>query len=441
MNALGKRIAPALLAAALIGISPLVPAQSSAWQALSKEAMWLYQTGQPEASLVKAKEALRLTEKELGPDSLATNINLQLIGMVSIGLGRFDEAEQAFKRSIAVIEKARGTEARGLAMPVHAYAAVIFTRGRYAEAEPIIRRALRLTEQEAGPDSVLVSEVVDALADTLERLGRLQEAEPLYKRKVAIIEKANGVQSPSLASALVRLARVQTKLGSFAEADFNSLLAMDICNRSLGDSHLTTGMALTERGRLLLMRNAWSDADPLLQRALNIREQFGGPDNPELLDVLAMATTAASRLGDMARAEALALRQVAIAEKAFADKPPLASALGNLCGNLRDQARYAEAEGYCRQALDVWLKALGAEHPQVAMARVDIGRVRAAQGDQKGAEALYRHALPVIEKGVGPHSAEAADVLEVLAESVKAQGRASEAAMLAKRAEGIRGAK
>ena len=59
--------------------------------------MWLYQTGQSEAALVKAEEALRLTERELGPDSLATNTNLQLIGMVSVGLGRFDEAERALK--------------------------------------------------------------------------------------------------------------------------------------------------------------------------------------------------------------------------------------------------------------------------------------------------------------------------------------------------------
>ena len=77
----------------------------------------------------------------------------------------------------------------------------------------------------------------------------------------------------------------------------------------------------------------------------------------------------------------------------------------------------------------------------MAIARFDIGRLRAAQGDQKVAEALYRQALPVIEKSAGPQSAEVAEVLEALAESVKAQGRATEAATLTKRAAAIRGAK
>ena len=66
----------------------------------------------------------------------------------------------------------------------------------------------------------------------------------------------------------------------------------------------------------------------------------------------------------------------------------------------------------------MWLTTLGAEHPQVAIARFDIGRLRAAQGDQKGAEALYRQALPVIEKSAGPQSAEVAEVLENVGERV-----------------------
>ena len=110
MKTLGKRIAPALLAAALIGIAPMAQAQSSAWQALNKESISLYQQGQYEAARVKATEALRLAEKEIGMDNPATNANLQLIALASISLGRFDEAEGALKRSIAMIERAMGPD-------------------------------------------------------------------------------------------------------------------------------------------------------------------------------------------------------------------------------------------------------------------------------------------------------------------------------------------
>jgi tetratricopeptide (TPR) repeat protein len=85
---------------------------------------------------------------------------------------------------------------------------------------------------------------------------------------------------------------------------------------------------LNNLASLYQAQGKYAEAEPLLQRALAIREQQLGPDHPDT-----------------------------------------ATSLNNLAGLYQDQGRYAEAEPLFQQALAICEQQLGASHPTTKKVR------------------------------------------------------------------------
>jgi tetratricopeptide (TPR) repeat protein len=118
---------------------------------------------------------------------------------------------------------------------------------------------------------------------------------------------------------------------------------------------------------------------------------------------------------------------------------PEAARLMNQAGYyLRARAQYAEAEPLYRRALDIYEKALGPEHPDTAMSLNNLAELYRAQGRHAEAEPLYQPALDITEKTLGPEHPDTAKGLNNLAELYRAQGRYAEAEPLHLRALDIR---
>ncbi len=79
-----------------------------------------------------------------------------------------------------------------------------------------------------------------------------------------------------------------------------------------------------------------------------------------------------------------------------------AASLSNLAGLYHDQGRYAEAEPLYKRALAIVEKALGPDHPQVATSLNNLAELYRAQGKYGEAEPLYKRSLAIMEKALGP---------------------------------------
>ena len=79
------------------------------------------------------------------------------------------------------------------------------------------------------------------------------------------------------------------------------------------------------------------------------------------------------------------------------------------------QGRYAEAEPLSKRALAISEKALGPEHPDVAVALNNLAAIYRAQGRYAEAEPLYKRALAIGEKTLGPEHPDVAIRLNNLA--------------------------
>ena len=105
---------------------------------------------------------------------------------------------------------------------------------------------------------------------------------------------------------------------------------------------------------------------------------------------------------------------------------------------LHDRADYAQAEPLYRRALAIDEKALGPEHSETATDLNNLAALYRHQGRYQEAEPLYRRALAIREKVLGPEHPETAQSLNNLAVLYYSQGQYKEAEPLFNRALAIR---
>ena len=102
------------------------------------------------------------------------------------------------------------------------------------------------------------------------------------------------------------------------------------------------------------------------------------------------------------------------------------------------QGRYAEAEPLYKRALAIREKALGPDHPDVGTSLNNLAGLYRAQGRYAEAEPLYKRGLAITEKALGPDHPDVGTSLNNLAVLYQRQGRYAEAEPLYKRGLAIR---
>jgi tetratricopeptide (TPR) repeat protein len=207
---------------------------------------------------------------------------------------------------------------------------------------------------------------------------------------------------------------------------------------TIEDSPTLASLAYKAARYIYLCAGRYTEAQPLYQRALHIREQVFGPDHPKVAEVLHGLATLFWSQGNV-QAEALYRRALAIWEQALEPEHlRVASTLNNLGILHWEQGRYEEAEALYRRALAIGEQALGPEHPQVAYPLNNLAELSGDQGRYEEAEALYQRALAIWEQALGPEHPQVAHPLTGLANLLREQGQYPEAQPLYQRALQIR---
>jgi tetratricopeptide (TPR) repeat protein len=97
-----------------------------------------------------------MREKLLGPDHPGVATVLDSFGRLYVEVGRSADAEQFFKRTLAIREKVLKPDHPDyflVAQSLNNLAAVYNDQGRYAEAELLYERSLPIFEKTLGPDN------------------------------------------------------------------------------------------------------------------------------------------------------------------------------------------------------------------------------------------------------------------------------------------------
>jgi CHAT domain-containing protein/tetratricopeptide (TPR) repeat protein len=129
-----------------------------------------------------------------------------------------------------------------------------------------------------------------------------------------------------------------------------------------------------------------SQALPLLERALSIREQQLGLHHPDTGRTLVDLASTLMQLGDRQRSQSLAKRALLVWERLNLPNAPEYATVLALFADIQYQAgRYAVAREYFEKALSIRGKAFGMSSPLFAEAEEGMGLALAGQGERSAA--------------------------------------------------------
>ena len=354
-----------------------------------------------------------------GEDNQLYYISMLILARAHHSTGRFSEAVPLLQRIVDVQQRRYGSGSHELEIALNELAVEQYFLARYSEAEPLFKRALALLEGLGAANTQDQARVMSNLARVYQELGRYAEAESLFKQAFVIFEK-------------VRNQLYQRMVRQYRD------VAIGYVNDVAG--------SLNDLASLYIDLGRYAEAEPLLKRALALRESSQGPDSLELGADLESLGRVYRILGRNADAELSLKRGIAIAERAMeapvgmrvgAGYPVfgrLYSELSLVYGNL---SRYDEAETAAKRALANVEQSLGPDHPFLAKVLDGLAGVYLSQRRFAEAEQLLRRALAIDEKVLGTTHVEVAQLLDRLAKAKLAKGEAVEALDISRKSAAI----
>jgi CHAT domain-containing protein/Tfp pilus assembly protein PilF len=295
-------------------------------------------------------------------------------------LGRYQEADTLYRRSLSIFERVAGSEHPEVANTLGELANLLRTVGRFPEAEQANRRVLRIFEKAYGPDHPRIARTLNNLGAVYGTQGRYSEAEPLYRRALAMYERTLGPEDAEVGVSLNNLASLFLTQGRLVEAEPLYRRALQVYQRALGADHPRVGATLHNLGTLYRAQGRLAQARSIYLRSLVIEERAFGSDHPNLIPLLNNLAALNRAQARYSEAQTQYRRSLAISEQAFGpDQPGLGTALNGLAAVMEIEGRHAEAEPLYRRAAALYRKAFGPDHPYVGMALGNLAQLHGKQ--------------------------------------------------------------
>jgi CHAT domain-containing protein/Tfp pilus assembly protein PilF len=439
--------------------------------ALIKQAYEKQTAGQTDEAILLAERALKIAEKDLGPEHSAVAMSLTALAQLNVqkgdndraepfylralviaekpssgfqpffvaillnGVGHIKElrgdflgAEPLYKRALDLQEKTLGPDDASVATTLTNLGEMYQTKGDYAQAEQLLLRALAIREKSAGTEDIFIIQSLKSLASLYETTGEYDKAGALLQRVVTKLEKLLGAENPIIAPSLSDFALHFKNQGDYVKAEQLYQRALAILEKAHGPNDASLAIPLDNLANVYQSKGDYERAEALYKRALAINERTLKPDDPEVATALSNLALLYSEQRKYELAEPLLQRALAIKEKALGPMhPDVATLLSNLAVLYYDKGDYDKADALSQRVLTIKEKALGPEHPEVAIAINNIAALKEKRGDYKDAEKLYLRALAIYEKKLGPKHPDTANMVFNLALLAAAQGQMSQA--------------
>ena len=279
-------------------------------------------------------------------------------------------------------------------------------------------KAERLARQEAQTATQVSNFLVDLfnVSDPGEARGKTITALEILNKGAMEIEQGLKEQPSIRARLMETIGTVYMKLGLYTDADALLRRALELREELLDANDPQVAESLASLSLLLEQRGDFKEAEQIAARALDIRERTLSPDHPDIASSLHGLALIYYRQVKLKEAEHLYKRSLEIREKVFgSNHPEVAESLNDLGVLYYTQGRYEEAEKYYQQALAIRESVLGPDHPEVGSSLNGLASLYLRQQRFDETEPLYRRALSIREKSLGPVHPDVATCLNNIA--------------------------
>ena len=188
--------------------------------------------------------------------------------------------------------------------------------------------------------------------------GQHAKAIEAFRQALAIFRVDPGPRSKEVGLLLAGIAEAQQAQGQGGEAIASFREALDIFEVDPGPETAVTATCLNKLSLLLLYRDAFHEAEPLMRRALKIREKlYGEQPHPDLAASLGNLGLLYFRLGAYEEAEEPLRHALEILERAWpprirADLLGASNVRRTLASLYASQGKFDEAESLLQRVID-----------------------------------------------------------------------------------------
>ncbi len=430
----GAHSAPAETAAP-VASSP-APTEQDSGAALEKAkaaALEQMRAGHFAEAVPLAEQALRLTEKQYGPEAVETAVAAHNLGFLLRRVDRVADARQHLERALAIYEREQPAVHEDTRNLVGELGQIYLREGRGDEIIAIYDRLIARAEREGEAGHIGVAHMHNNAAFVLRMLGRPDQSEIRWQQAIAIYDLVSSPEDEPYRLAVEALLDRYATTGRLEKA---RTLIDDTLEtlRSRGQEEGKAALRmLNHAARLEQDAGRFSEAKEKAEAALAIVERRGPEADKELVEPLNNLARAERALANYAAAEASYKRAIDIldAQADVANSGILNDNLAVLYGHM---GRLDDAEPRHRRAIQLLEQALGREHREVGQAAANFGVFLNEAGRLDEAEPLLRRGLAIAEAQLPQDPVSIAIITDNLAGLMRQTGRNDEAMQNLRRA-------
>jgi tetratricopeptide (TPR) repeat protein len=318
---------------------------------------------------------------------------------------------------------------------------------RYLNDEPILARppstlyqmqkfARRHRALVAGVAAVFVVLVAGVAVSTAEAIRASQARQAALKerdRAVAAEDSAKAVndflQNDLLAQAA---ASGQARPGTKPDRDLKVRTALDRAAASIGEKFekqpLVEASIRQTIGNTYLDLGIYPEAQKQIERAVGLRRQLGGENDPGTLASLRSLAVLYRFQGKTEQAESLMVKVLNTRRRVLGDRDPgTLESENDLALLYEDREKYGQAEPLLIKALDGERRTLGERHPSTALTMNKLAELYRAEGKYAEAEPLATAALEIQRSALGAEHPNTLSSMNSLATLYEDEGKNAQA--------------
>jgi eukaryotic-like serine/threonine-protein kinase len=199
------------------------------------------------------------------------------------------------------------------------------------------------------------------------------------------------------------------------------------------DQPVAQATLMDTMGHVYYALGLYDQAANLLENAVRLRRQHGGPNSLELAGSTYNLAAVRVERGDAQEAERLAREALRIREQILpANDPEIARALNLLAVAMQEAQRLDDAERYYKRAADIMRKAPGDNEVELAGIQNDLATLYQDRADYPRALELYKESVRVRRRRLGDAHPTTVQVIVNMAGTLQLAGRYEEAEPLYK---------
>jgi tetratricopeptide (TPR) repeat protein len=259
------------------------------------------------ASYEKASEA----SAELAPTDTRRVFAWNSLATMYDALGRFADAERAYRRGLREAEQARGISSPEYSLVLENLATLYLEIGDLPRAEKLARQALAFYQSEEPREDFRLAVSRNCLAEILTSRAKYRESEALLREAVPVLEKDPLTWSEA-GIAINNLAVVRYFRKDYVESERLLVRALDLIEQRMGPDHPMLIRTLDNLASLDKRAGRIDESGARLRRAMGIAERRLGVEHPLYGMVLASYADYLRRHGGKTQAKAVQARSLEI---------------------------------------------------------------------------------------------------------------------------------